>query len=137
MGAWAAEVIKDGLLAVATLFQRVCEDGEPVGVEVAAGQTAFLVGRHGEGGDGGSHGNSQTWPPADKGHGDYLTEKIGTLLPLTKGINRVPTLFHRPTRRSWHIRATDEERSLEGPVGRFPPIAERFPEGNDPIARFL
>jgi hypothetical protein len=37
VGAWAAEVMEDGLLATADLFQCVGQEGEAIGVELPRG----------------------------------------------------------------------------------------------------
>ena len=44
MGAWAAEVIEDGLLGAAGLFQRVGQDRKTGPVQLAAGEMALVVG---------------------------------------------------------------------------------------------
>src|SRR5262249_20886910 len=46
-----AEVFEDGLLGVTHLFQRVGEDGEPGGVEMAIGEDTLVVGGLSEGGN--------------------------------------------------------------------------------------
>jgi hypothetical protein len=53
MGSRSAEVVEDGRVGAACLFQGVGQDREEVGVQRAFGQPALLVGAVGQGPDGG------------------------------------------------------------------------------------